>query len=129
MAAKMKPVTDLEAYWRRERDFRRRLPLIDEVTFYSIDTPAPHYGRVCRTEQRRRRSAKWELKRINKAAAMLPKRLWNYRKVLFAIYYHSPLVDKVIAACGYSRRQYYNILALLLDFFTTKIRYFQRLND
>ena len=130
MAAKMKPVTDLATYWRREADFQRKnLPLINERRFYSIDTGAPHYPRVLKPEKKRTHSPQWELKRMRLAAAMLPKRLKRYQKVLWAIYYHSPNVDKIIASCGYGKTQYYHIWALLWDFFMPKARYFQSLKS
>jgi hypothetical protein len=128
MAAKLKPVSSLTDYWKREKDFRRRqVALIDEKRVFSLDTPSPHYGRTLPPKPRRH-SAEWELRRLNHAAAIMPKRLWKYRKVLFAIYYHAPDVEKIARSCGFTVRHYYRVWALLWDFFILKARHFRTMD-
>lgn len=127
MAAKLKTVSTLADYWKREKDFRRRqVALIDEKRVFSLDTPSPHYGRPLRPGKRRH-SAEWELRRLNYAASIMPRRLWKYRRVLFAIYYHAPDVKKIAKSCGFTVRHYYRVWALLWDFFLLKARHFRTL--
>ena len=124
MPRPVKRVETLAAYWERERKFASRLGLIDGREILSLDAPtAPEVATPAPP-----RTAQWEYERINLAAAMLPKRYWSYRKVLWAIYYHAPQRKRIIKACRCKRRNYYYIRAMLLRFFIPQRDYFQRLN-
>ena len=124
MPRPVKRVETLAVYWERERKFASRLGLIDGREILSLDAPtAPEVATPAPP-----RTAQWEYERINLAAAMLPKRYWAYRKVLWAIYYHAPRRKRIIKACRLSARQYRRVRRALLRFFIPQRAYFQRLN-
>lgn len=119
MHTKPKPVTNLKTYWKRERDFQRRQPLIDGRVILSLDVPgAIHAPNIRRT---RTHSAAWERCQIEKAIARLPKSLKRYSKVLWAIYYHLGDRQQIIAASGLSARHYYRVREKFLKFFSANV--------
>ena len=133
MGAKLKPVHDLATYWKRERDFERRLPLIDGREMLSVDTPVPY--RALRPYAKPDHSRKWEIKRINMAAGMLPPELKRYQRVLWAIYdtrrggrYWDKVRLRIANRCGCTIRQYRNIFAVLWHFYTARRGFFRALN-
>ena len=128
MGRRMSEVTNLEAYWRREHDFRRRMPLINGDDIVSLDAPSSLTERFLYCRPRPRRTAKWEMERIRLACAMLPPDLKRYQKVLWSIYYHRPSRSTIAHNCGYSVRQYRTVFALLWHFMTGKRQVFIRLN-
>ena len=119
MHTKPKPVTNLKTYWKRERDFQRRQPLIDGRVILSLDVPgAIHAPNIRRT---RTHSAAWERCQIEKAIARLPKSLKRYSKVLWAIYYHLGDRQQIIAASGLKKTQYFAVRKKLLKFFLPNV--------
>lgn len=134
MGAKLKPVRDLATYWKRERDFQRRLPLIDGREMLSIDTPVPY--RILRTRDDVRHAQSWEEKRIHLAAGMLPPELKRYQKVLWTIYrcrgmyrYWDGARIQIANRCGYSVQQYRTIFGYLWHFYTERRGFFRHLNQ
>ena len=119
MPTKPHKVHTLKTYWKRERDFQRRQPLIDGRVILSLDVPgainAPNIRRT------RTHSAAWERCQIEKAIARLPKSLKRYSKVLWAIYYHLGDRQQIIAASGLSVRHYYRVREKFLKFFSANV--------
>lgn len=127
MGAKLKPVRDLATYWKRERDFERRLPLIDGREMLSMDSGENDALPFLATRPKPVRSSQWEFDRIRLAASMLPKDLKPYGKVLWAIYYHRTNRHKIAKACGYTLRHYRNIFTILWQFYTERRGFFRNL--
>ena len=127
MGAKLKPVADLATYWKREMRFRRRLSLIDGEDVLSLDAGESDTLPYLAARPEPVRSAQWEFERIRLAAAMLPKELKPYIKVLWAIYYHRPNRQKIAKCCGYTLRHYRNIFARLWHFYSERRLYFRTL--
>ena len=127
MGAKLKPVHDLKTYWEREMRFRRRLSLIDGKNVFSLDAEDCDTLPYLAARPEPVRSAQWEFERLRLAAAMLPKKLKPYIKVLWAIYYHRPDRQQIAKCCGYTPRQYRNIFAKLWRFYSARQLYFRTL--
>ena len=120
---------NLTTYLKRERDFRRTLPLIDGEDMLSLDVPEnSDLLQFLAARPADTHTAKWEFERIKLAAAMLPKRCKRYQRVLWSIYYHHPNKEKMIAGSGLGKSQYYAIFMQLWHFFTARRSYFIRLN-
>ena len=119
MPSKPKPVHDLKTYWKREKRFAKRQGLINGRTMLSLDAPRSIHAQTLK--RTRSHSPEWEIWRIEKAIASLPKSLKRYKQVLWAIYYHLGDLPAIIAASGLKKSQYFAVRKKLLKFFLPNV--------
>lgn len=129
MGRRVVSVTDLATYYKRESDFRRSLPLVDDEVMLSLDIPETVDSLQFQAwlHQEVPRTPEWEIARIKKVAGMLPKRLKRYQKVLWAIYHYSPRRREILKVCRLNERTYRRIFLQFWWFVTRHRALFERL--